>query len=77
MIPVSTGLRDKMSRLFPDETERERVLKFINLYSHQTTIMRSLTIPDTSECKAIVKSCLKAVRDWNAVYFGDLEAEIK
>jgi len=58
MIPASAGLRPKMHRLFSDEVERERVWKFMNYYSHNTTIMRSLTIPDVSECKAVVHACL-------------------
>lgn len=76
MIPLSTGLRGKMERLFSDPVERERVWKFINYYSHNTTITRSLTIPDTSECKAVVHACLKAVSEWNAQYYADLESEI-
>jgi hypothetical protein len=76
MIPVSTGLREKMKRLFVDPTERERVWKFINHYSHQTSVMRSLTIPDTSECKTVVRACLAAVQTWNAQYFKDLENEV-
>ena len=63
MIPSFAGLQNKMKKLFPDGTERERVWKFINYYSHNTTINRSLTIPDNSECKAIVASCLKVVRE--------------
>ena len=76
MIPLSKGLQGKMERIFPDEVVRERVWKFINHYSHNTTITRSLTIPDTSECKAVVQACLKAVQDWDADYFKDLEAEV-
>jgi wobble nucleotide-excising tRNase len=76
MIPLSTGLKGKMDRIFPDEVVRERVWKFINHYSHNTTITRSLTIPDMSECKAVVRSCLKAVRDWNSQYYLDLETEV-
>jgi wobble nucleotide-excising tRNase len=76
MIPLSIGLRGKMDRLFADPVERERVWKFINHYSHNTTITRSLTIPDTSECKAVVESCLKAVKTWNEAYFNDLEQEV-
>lgn len=63
MIPSFAGLHKKMKKLFPDGTERERVWKFINYYSHNTTINRSLTIPDNSECKAVVTSCLKVVRE--------------
>lgn len=76
MIPLSTGLKGKMERIFVDPVVRERVWKFINHYSHQTTITRSLTIPDTSECKAVVRSCLQAVQDWDADYFRDLETEV-
>ena len=76
MIPRWAGLHGKMPKLFPNDIERERVWKFINHYSHNTTITRSLIIPDTSECKAVVQACLKAVQDWDADYFKDLEAEV-
>jgi wobble nucleotide-excising tRNase len=76
MIPLSTGLKGKMGRIFSDEVVRERVWKFINHYSHNPTITRSLAIPDTSECKAVVQACLKAVQDWDHQYFKDLEAEV-
>jgi len=76
MIPLRTRLQSKMERLFTDEVERERVWKFINHYSHNSTIIRSLTIPDTSECRVVVKACLKAVQNWNADYFKDLETEV-
>ena len=65
MIPKSQGLAGKMDRLFGDAVERERVWKFINQYSHQTTVMRSLTIPDIGECGAVVNACLNAVRVWD------------
>lgn len=76
MIPKSQGLAGKMDRLFGDAVERERVWKFINQYSHQTTVMRSLTIPDIGECGAVVNACLNAVRVWDNEYFLDLESEI-
>jgi hypothetical protein len=28
------------------------------------------------ECKAVVHACLKAVREWDAEYFKDLETEV-
>lgn len=77
MIPRWAGLHSKMPKIFPDEIERERVWKFINHYSHNTTITRSLVIPDTSECRAVVRACLKAVRDWDPDYFANLEAEVE
>ena len=76
MIPLSKGLKGKLDRLFVDQIERERVWKFFNHYSHNTTITRSLTIPDTSECKAIVRACLSAVEDWDADYYRDMVTEV-
>lgn len=76
MIPRWAGLHGKMPKLFPNDIERERVWKFINHYSHNTTITRSLTIPDTSECKSVVQTCLKAIKNWNPGYFEDLEEEV-
>lgn len=77
MIPVSTGLKSKMERLFPDSVTRERVWKYINHYSHNTTITRSLAIPDAGECKAVVDACLKAVEAWDSDYLRDLIAEVR
>ncbi len=76
MIPTHQGLQAKMARLFADEVERERVWKFINHYSHQTSITRSLTIPDTSECTSVVRACLGAVESWNSMYYQDLVSEV-
>ena len=76
MIPLSMGLNGKMERLFPNEVERERVWKFVNHYSHNTTIERSLRITDPSESSAVVRACLKAVQGWNLDYFKELETEI-
>lgn len=75
MIPTHQGLHGKMPRLFKDEVERERVWKFINHYSHQISVTRSLTIPDTSECGLVVRASLKAVESWNAEYYADLVSE--
>lgn len=77
MIPLSKGLKGKMDRIFTDEVVHERVWKFINHYSHNTTITRSLTIPDTSECAAVVQSCLDAVQNWSATYYDDLVQEVQ
>ena len=77
MIPIHGGLPSKMSWLFADPIERERVWKFINNYSHNNSVIRALIVPDVSECKLIVTACLNCVRDWDAEYFQDLEASIQ
>ena len=77
MIPTYEGLRSKLPRLISDEVQRERVWKFINDYSHNTSMNRSLLIPDVSECKEIVAACLKAVEDWDSDYFNDLKTAVQ
>ncbi|WP_447984951.1 AAA family ATPase [Nitrospira sp. Nam74] len=72
MIPSYAGLQKKMEKLFPDVAEKERVWKFINHYSHNTTVTRSLTVPDTSECKAVIACCLGAVQRWNKEHYDAL-----
>lgn len=76
MIPIHGGLSKKMSRLFTNPVERERVSKFINNYSHNTSIIRALVVPDVSECKAVITACLNCVRNWDHQYFQDLEDSI-
>lgn len=76
MIPTYQGLRPKLLRLIPDPVQRERVWKFINDYSHNQSLNRSLAIPDVSECKEIVSACLKAVEDWDDDYFNDLKTAV-
>lgn len=77
MIPTYDGLRSKLPKLFDDPVEAEKVYKFINTFSHNTTINRALVIPDYGECKSMVGSCLNCVRRWDADYFHDLEESIK
>ena len=72
MIPSYAGLSKKMEMLFPDVVERERVWKFINHYSHNTTVIISLTVPDTSECKVVIACCLGAVQRWNKEHYDAL-----
>jgi hypothetical protein len=76
MIPTHGGLHSKLDRLFSNPVERERVWKFINNYSHNTSLTRTLIVPELSECKEIVAACLNAVRLWDAEYYKDLESSI-
>lgn len=72
MIPARMGLDKKMPKLFPDAAIRERVWKFVNHYSHNKDVTRSITIPDASECKSVIKLCLEAVRAWDDRHFAAL-----
>lgn len=77
MIPIHGGLHSKLDRLFDDSIERERVWKFINNFSHNTSMTRTLVVPELSECKEIVGACLNSVRRWDPDYFRDLESSIQ
>jgi wobble nucleotide-excising tRNase len=72
MIPTHQGLRSKLPRLIADEVQRERVWKFINDFSHNNSLNRSLAIPDVSECRVVVEACLNAVKRWSDAYYHDL-----
>lgn len=72
MIPTHQGLASKLPRIITNEVQRERVWKFINNFSHNNSLNRSLVIPDVSECKDVVAACLISVERWNATYYKDL-----
>lgn len=76
MIPTFDGLRGKLPKLFDDPVEAEKVYKFINTFSHNTTITRALVVPDYGECKSMIISCLNCIRRWDPDYFRDLEESI-
>lgn len=77
MIPTFARLRSKLPRIIPDEVQRERVWKFINHYSHNNSLNRSLVLPDVSECKSVVDACLNAVEQWNTEYYRDLVGSVQ
>lgn len=77
MIPTYAGLRSKLPRFIPDPVQCERVWRFITDYSHNNSLNRSLVIPDISECKVVVSTCLGAVQRWNEDYYKDLVEAVK
>jgi wobble nucleotide-excising tRNase len=76
MIPTQDDLEVKLQRMFRPE-EAVKVLKFLHHYSHHRSTDRSLVIPEMSECKEVIASCLTAVKTWNPDYYRDLEASIQ
>lgn len=72
MLPRSTGLKEKMRDIFPQEVSRERVWRFINYYSHNRSITAATNFPDTSECLGVVRICLESVRLWDQRHFDEL-----
>lgn len=60
-IPNESKPLKNLPLLIDDETERNKVYKFVNEYSHNESTTRSLVFPDFCECSEVVKSVLKAV----------------
>ena len=60
-IPNEPKPLNNLPKLIEDETERNKVDKFLNEYSHNESATRSLVFNDFSECREVVKSVLKAV----------------
>jgi wobble nucleotide-excising tRNase len=73
MIPLPEGLEKKLDRIIGDPVERERVLRFVHHYSHNTTVTRALIVPEMSECRAVARVCLDAVQNWDPRHYQFLE----
>lgn len=60
-IPSYSGFKNKLSLLIPDDVEKDKVQKFIDQYSHNNSLPRSLFFPALEECKEVVKIVLESV----------------
>ena len=76
-IPRSVGLNKKLPELIDNEVHRERVWKFINQYSHNSSLPRSLNFPEFDECVDVIKIAVEAVRNKDLEHFDILVDEIK
>lgn len=56
------GLSGNLSILIENETQQEKLYKFINAYSHNSSSPRLLHFPDFSECRGVVDIVLIAVQ---------------
>lgn len=65
-------LRNNLSILIENETDREKVYKFINEYSHNSSNPRLLHFPDFSECQSVVNIVLTAVQDKDRNHYDAL-----
>ena len=74
-VPKSAGLEKKLSKLIEDHISHDKVLKFINQYSHNTSLPRSLNFSDFAECREVVGIVLKAVKNKDEEHFNVLVAE--
>lgn len=71
-IPKHQGLYKKLDCLISDPIVRERVWKFINQYSHNTSLPRSLNFPDLKECTDIVEIVINAIENMDKQHYDAL-----
>lgn len=69
----SKGLKDGLEKIISDESERIKIDKFVNNFSHQRDLSRSLVFTDVNECKRIVDIVLEAVKRKDREHYDVLE----
>jgi len=70
----SKGLKDGLEMIISDESDRIKIDKFVNNFSHQRDLSRSLVFTDVNECKRIVDIVLEAVKRKDREHYDVLEA---
>jgi len=71
-VPSAAGFGKKAEILIHDRVSSEKVIKFVNHYSHSATILRALEFPDLKECCDVVKTVLDAVEQIDKMHFDHL-----
>ena len=69
----STGLKKGLDVLISDESDRIKVDKFVNNFSHQGGLSRSLAFADVNECNNIVDIVLEAVKKKDGEHYSVLD----
>lgn len=67
------SLKTGLNKLICDDSECIKVNKFINKYSHQQNLLRTVTFHDTSECEKIVNIVLNAIENNDKEHYETLE----
>ncbi len=68
----SAGL-DELQKIIDNESDRIKVNSFVQEFSHQRDLNRSLKFYDTNECTTIVDIVLKAVKSKDSEHYTTLE----
>lgn len=69
----SKGLKDGLEMIISDKSDRIKIDKFVNNFSHQRDLSRSLVFTDVNECKRIVDIVLGAVKRKDGEHYDVLE----
>lgn len=71
-MPIVGGLKKKLPALIKEQIPRDKIDKFINQYSHNQSLPRSLDFPPLSECKDVIDTVLRAVKDKDEEHYNAL-----
>ena len=69
---VLGGLSKNLSILIEGQPQQDKVNKFIQAYSHNQSSLRILNFPEFVECKDVVDTVLKAVKDKDKEHYDAL-----
>lgn len=69
----AVGVKKGLEILITNESERIKIDKFVNNFSHQSGLSRSLVLTDVNECKSIVHIVLEAVKNKDSEHYNCLE----
>jgi wobble nucleotide-excising tRNase len=75
-IPIYAGLRKKLPDFIKDKIKEEKVIKFLDQYSHNNSLPRSLVFPDFGECKECVSIVVDQMRAFDPDHFNYLVGEV-
>lgn len=75
-VPTHAGLHTKLSSLICDNINKEKVIKFIDHYSHNASLPRSLKFPDLGECRDVVAIVIESIDKKDKEHYDCLIGEI-
>lgn len=70
--PIVASLKKKLPTLIKEQITRDKIDKFINQYSHNQSLPRSLDFPPFSDCKEVIGAVMKAVEDKDREHYDAL-----
>lgn len=75
-IPIHAGLHSKLKDFIHDEITKDKVIKFLDQYSHNNSLPRSLMFPDFGECKECVAIIIDHMQSFDLDHFNYLVDEV-
>ena len=75
-IPIHKGLHSKLKYFIHDVTTEDKIIKFLDQYSHNNALPRSLMFPNFSECKECMAIIIDHMQLFDLDHFNYLVDEV-